>query len=53
MPQLHETGYGRRLFEHDLPEIHRQLSRVADVLEKVVIELRELKKEKKKDEKND
>ena len=35
MPQLHETGYGRRLFEHELPELNRNLKRIADALEKL------------------
>jgi hypothetical protein len=28
--QLHETGMGRRLIEYDLPEIAKQLKRLAD-----------------------
>ena len=28
--QLHETSMGRRLIEHDLPEIGRHLKRLAD-----------------------
>jgi DNA-directed RNA polymerase alpha subunit len=35
MPQLHETGYGRRLFEHELPELNKSLSRIAIALEKI------------------
>ena len=35
MPQLHETGYGRRLFEHELPELNKSLSRIATALEKI------------------
>ena len=34
MPQLHETMYGKKLLEHDIPEISRQLKRIADLLEK-------------------
>jgi hypothetical protein len=34
MIELHNTIMGRRLIEHDLPEIHHQLKRIADVLEK-------------------
>jgi len=34
MPQFHETGYGRRFFEHELPELNRSLKRIADALEK-------------------
>ena len=36
MPQLHETMYGRKLLEHDIPEISRQLKRIADLLEKTL-----------------
>jgi len=36
MPQLHETGYGRRLFEHELPELNKSLSRIANALEKII-----------------
>jgi hypothetical protein len=34
MVELFNTVMGRRLIEHDIPEIHKQLSRVADALEK-------------------
>jgi hypothetical protein len=33
MPELHQTLMGRKLIEHDIPEIGKQLSRVADALE--------------------
>jgi len=33
MAQFHETGYGRRFFEHELPELNRNLKRIADALE--------------------
>lgn len=33
MTELHNTLMGRRLIEHDIPEIHSQLKRIADVLE--------------------
>jgi len=33
MAELHETMYGKKLLEHDIPEIHRQLKRIADTLE--------------------
>ncbi len=32
-PQLHETRIGQRFFEHTLPELVRELSRIADALE--------------------
>lgn len=35
MPQFHETGYGRTYYEYQLPEITRQLTRIADALEKL------------------
>lgn len=34
MPELHETLMGRKLIEGTLPEIARQLERIADSLEK-------------------
>lgn len=34
MAQLHETMYGRKLLEHDIPEIYKQLKRIADAMEK-------------------
>jgi hypothetical protein len=34
MPELHETLMGRKLIEGTLPEIARQLERIADCLEK-------------------
>ena len=33
MPELHETLMGRKLIEGTLPEIARQLERIADALE--------------------
>lgn len=33
MPELHETLMGRKLIEGTLPDIARQLERIADVLE--------------------
>lgn len=34
MADLHETVMGRRLIEHTLPEIARQLERIANAMEK-------------------
>lgn len=34
-PQLHETLIGRKFLDYTMPEIARQLERVADVLEKI------------------
>jgi len=34
MPELHETLMGRKLIEGTLPEIARQLQRIADSLER-------------------
>lgn len=45
MQELHNTVMGRRLIEHDIPEIHKQLKRIADALEGLV------KKEAEKKEK--
>lgn len=33
MPELHNTVMGKRLIEHTLPQIARQLERIADALE--------------------
>lgn len=43
MPELHETMMGRKLIEHTLPEIARQLARVADAMEDNNVELIRLK----------
>jgi len=43
MTQLHDTVIGRRLIEHTLPEIARQLKRVADNMEKSNEELIRMK----------
>lgn len=34
MPRFHETGYGRKFFERQLPELIEAIKRVADALEK-------------------
>jgi hypothetical protein len=34
MAELHETLMGKKLIEHTLPEIARQLERIADSLDK-------------------
>ena len=34
MPNLHETGLGRRFFESQLPKLIKELGRIADALEK-------------------
>ena len=34
MPELHNTVMGKKLIEHTLPEIAKQLERIADALEK-------------------
>ena len=41
MPELHQTIMGKRLIEHTLPEIARQLTRIADLLEEDVKKNRE------------
>lgn len=33
MPQFHDTGYGHRFFEKQLPDLIKGLNRVADALE--------------------
>lgn len=44
--QLHETGLGRRFFESQLPKLIKELSRIADALEKQ----NEIKQEVKKND---
>lgn len=34
MAQFHETIFGKRFFERQLPDLIKQLSRIADALEK-------------------
>jgi hypothetical protein len=36
MPEFHETGYGKRFFEAQLPKLIREIGRVADELGKLV-----------------
>lgn len=31
--QFHETGYGKRFFEHQLPELIKAINRLADAIE--------------------
>ena len=33
MPQFHETGYGKRFFDGQLPALIRSLDRIADALQ--------------------
>ncbi len=35
MPQFHETRYGQIFLEHQLPQLIKQLTRIADSLERV------------------
>ena len=50
MVELHNTIMGRRLIEHDMPEIHRQLKRIADAMEKAnELKETELKEQAHKD----
>jgi hypothetical protein len=41
MPEFHETGYGRKYYDHQLPELTRQLQRIAESLEKIVTKIEE------------
>lgn len=34
MPQFHETGYGQAFFNRQLPELIKNMGRIADALEK-------------------
>ena len=33
MPQFHETGYGRKFFDRQLPDLIKAMERIADALE--------------------
>lgn len=46
MQELHNSVMGRKLIEHDIPEIHKQLKRIADSLE--LLTKREIAKREKK-----
>lgn len=37
MPQFHETGYGKRFFDSQLPALIKNLGRIADALEQVTV----------------
>jgi hypothetical protein len=41
MAEFHETMYGKRYYEHQLPELTRQLQRIAESLEKIVTKIEE------------
>ena len=43
MAELHETLMGRKLIEHDIPEIAKQLKRIADSMDKIYQEKEEQK----------
>ena len=43
-PQFFETGYGKRFFESQLPELIKSINRLADAIE----EQNELKEEERK-----
>ena len=46
MPAFHETMYGKRFFESQLPTLIKELKRIADALE----EANKIKKEKSDNE---
>lgn len=35
MAEFHETGYGRKYYDHQLPELIKQLTRIADTLTQI------------------
>jgi hypothetical protein len=39
MPELHETMYGKRLFEHQLPELLKQITAIAKSLQEISKEI--------------
>ena len=48
-PQFHETGYGRRFFLSQLPNLIKALNRLADAMEKQ----NELNEEEKKNDQSE
>ena len=48
MPTFHETGFGRKFFESQLPKLIKELGRIADALEKQ----NELKEKEQSDNEN-
>lgn len=41
MAEFHETGYGRKYYDHQLPELIRQMQRIAESLEYIAKTLKE------------
>ena len=52
MPELHETMYGKRLFEHQLPELVKQITNIAKSLQEISKELAAITAEIKEEENN-
>lgn len=51
MAQLHETGYGRKFFDRDLPNLIKALNKIGDELERANnLKEQELSKNTKKEE---
>ena len=48
MPQFHETWYGKRFFDNQLPKLIKEFGRIADALEKA----NELKENELKEKEN-
>ena len=52
MAELHETMYGKRLFEHQLPELLKQITNIAKSLQEISKELAAITAEIKEEENN-
>ena len=54
MPQFHETWYGKRFFDNQLPKLIEELSRIADAFNRIAdsLEKENELKEKEKDNEN-
>ena len=52
MPELHETMYGKRLFEHQLPELLKQITNISNTLREISKDLAVLTDKIKEEENN-
>jgi hypothetical protein len=52
MPELHETMYGKKLFEHQLPELLKQITNISNTLKEISKDLAVLTAEIKEEENN-
>jgi len=52
MAELHETMYGKRLFEHQLPELLKQITNISSSLREISKEIAVITAEIKEEEEN-